>query len=475
MNALVPLLTFYSMMIGCSIGILYFSFRGRFDDSSRYFLLAEVLMLVAMLKVLATNLYPELVAPPFLFVSNLLHMSSELAVIFSLIGLSRNYLRIKHYLYAIGCSALYCLLIEYCRVFINPNLPFALFPAFSFVAAIAAFWSIKQETDPELASNGFLKWIAYLEIGIAVLALIRFLSFFLFEPISQREPNLSSIILFTAHATISVFRYISYQSLRISWAGSKKTPQNNFLNKNLALAIHDKTELTQKLISSNRALGVSALANTLTHQLSQPITGIAIQAEIAQRDIPKTKENEASIKILEKISTETGKLSELVINLRNLFSRGDSDFKKQELSSTCQTVVNLYNQTFTSSQVSFNVVYKTKPLVNINEIQIQQVLINVLNNALEAVSQNTTQANEMSLQLSNDDHDAIIKITDSGSGVAPEVQNELFELYKTTKSNGMGIGLWLSKTIIDRHNGSISIISSTGIGTTVEIRLPLAH
>lgn len=475
MNSLVPLLTVYSMMVACSIGILFFSFRGRFDNSSRYFLLAEVLMLVAMLKVIATNLYPELVTPPLLFTGNLLHMSSEVAVIFSLIGLSRNYLRIKHYLYAIGYSALYCVLIEYCRAFINPNLPFALFPAFSFMAAIAAFWSIKQETDPELASNAFLKWIAYLEIGIAALALIRFLSFFLFEPISPREPNAASIILFSVYATFSVFRYISYQSLRISWAGANKTPQNNFLNKKLALAIQDKTELTQKLISSNRALGVSALANTLTHQLSQPITGIAIQAEIAQRDMPKTKENEASIKILEKINTETGKLSELVNNLRNLFGRGDCDFQKKQLSSTCETVVNLYNQTFKSNQVSIDVVYKTNPLVKINEIQIQQVLINVLNNALEAVNQNKTQAKEMSLQLSNDDHDAIITITDSGSGVAPEVQNELFELHKTTKSNGMGIGLWLSKTIIDRHNGSISIISSTGIGTTVEIRLPLAR
>ena len=432
-------------------------------------------MLMAILKVIATNLYPELVVAPFLFASNLLHMSSEIAVIFSLVGLSRNYLKIKHYFYAIGCSALYCLLIEYSRAFINPNLPHALFPAFSFVAAMAAFWSIKQETDAELASNSFLKWIAYLEVGIAVLALIRFLAFFLFEPISPREPNVTSIVLFSVYASISVFRYISYQSMRISWVDSKNPPRSNLLNKNLALAIQDKTELTQKLISSNRALGVSALANTLTHQLSQPITGIAIQAEIAQRDIPKIKENEASIKILEKISTETGKLSELVNSLRSLFSHGDCDFKKKQLSSTCETVVNLYNQIFTLSQVSFDVVYETNPPVNINEIQIQQVLINVMNNALEAVGQNTSQTKRISLQLSNDDLDAVILITDSGQGIAEEIKNDLFELYKTNKSNGMGIGLWLSKTIVERHNGSISINSQSGVGTSVVIRLPLAH
>jgi C4-dicarboxylate-specific signal transduction histidine kinase len=118
---------------------------------------------------------------------------------------------------------------------------------------------------------------------------------------------------------------------------------------------------------------------------------------------------------------------------------------------------------------------KTNPFVNINEIQIQQVLINVLNNALEAVSQNAAKTKIISLQVTNNDSDAIITITDSGSGVAHQVQNELFELYKTTKSNGMGIGLWLSKTIIERHHGSISINSDAGVGASVQIHLPLSH
>jgi signal transduction histidine kinase len=432
-------------------------------------------MLLAMLQVIGTNLKPDLATSPFLFSSNLLHMASEIAVIFSLLGLSQNKYKFKHYFLAITCAAVYALLIEYSRHYLNPSLPFALFPIFSFFASITAFSIIKRETDQELTSNSFLSWIGYLEIGLAVVAVARFLSFFLAEPISPRAPNTVSILLFSLYGTISVFRYISYQSFRISWVGSKNTPQSNLLNKNLALAVQDNTELTQKLISSNRALGVSALANTLTHQLSQPITGIAIQAEIAQRDIPKTKENQASIKVLAKISTETSKLSELVNNLRSLFSRGDCDFKKKQLSSTCETVVHLYNQTFTSKQVGFEVDYKTNPFVNINEIQIQQVLINVLNNALEAVSQNATKTKIISLQVTNNDSDAIITITDSGSGVAHQVQNELFELYKTTKSNGMGIGLWLSKTIIDRHNGSISLNSEKDVGTSAEIRLPLAH
>ncbi len=213
----------------------------------------------------------------------------------------------------------------------------------------------------------------------------------------------------------------------------------------------------------------------MTHQLSQPITGIAIQAEIAQRDIPKTKENEDSIKVLEKISTETSKLSELVNSLRNLFNRGDCDLKKSNLTLLCKTITDLYTQRFFNKQVNFDVTYKADSVVNINEIQIQQVLINVLNNALEAVSQNTSQTKKIRLQVTNNDSDAIITTTDSGSGISPEIQNELFELYKTTKSNCMGIGLWLSKTIIERHHGSISINSDTGVGTSVEIRIPLAH
>ncbi len=432
-------------------------------------------MLIAMFKVIATNLNPELATSPFLFTSNLLHMASEIAIVFSLISLSRAYLTVKHYLIAVVCAALYCLVIEYCRHYVSPYSPFALFPVFTFFAAIAAFWSIQRETDPDLSANLFLKSIAYLELGLAVLALIRFVSFFLLEPISPRQPSNVAILLFSVQGVISVYRYISYQSLRISWVDSKNDIKGNLLNKNLVSVINDKNELTQKLISSNRALGVSALANTLTHQLSQPITGIAIQTDVVLRDLPKTQENKKSLNGLQKISSEVMKLSDLVNNLRNLFNRGDCDFKKQDIASTCETVVNLYNQAANSKQIKLDVSYETTPLANINEIQIQQVLINVLNNAFESVRLNTSQHKEVSLKLTNTDSDAVILITDSGQGIAQEMKEQLFELYKTSKPKGMGIGLWLSKTIIDRHNGSISINSSTGVGTTVEIRLPLTH
>ncbi len=473
MNFLLPALIFYALMICGSIGVLYFSFKKEVDPSGRLFLTAEIMMLVVLCIVIVTNLYPKSAIPPVIFTQNLLFLSSELAILFSIKSLN-NKSSHKAYLNYFLLAVVYCLLIELTRFFIDEKLPFLLFPVFSFFVALAIYRACKAQINPELQQSIFLKWIAWIQIFLTLFALVRIASFFSENPISPRVTNINGVFIFIVFGVLSIFRYIAYQSLRISWVNPEDksiTP----LNKNLALALRDKNELTQKLISSNRALGVSALANSLTHQLSQPITGIAIQAQVAQRDIPKTKENEASIKILEKISTETGKLSELVNNLRNLFNRGDSDLKKSNLMPLCRAIADLYAESFSNKQVSFDVTYKSDPFVNINEIQIQQVLINVLNNALEAVSQNSSKTKTISLQLTNDGSDAIITITDSGSGLAPEVHNELFELYKTTKSNGMGIGLWLSKTIIDRHNGSISINSLNGIGTTVEICLPLAH
>ena len=77
------------------------------------------------------------------------------------------------------------------------------------------------------------------------------------------------------------------------------------------------------------------------------------------------------------------------------------------------------------------------------------------------------------MQTFLEDDKIFISVTDSGIGIASEIEAEVFELLRTNKENGMGIGLWLSKTVIDSHHGSISFTTSVGKGTRFIITLPL--
>jgi len=79
------------------------------------------------------------------------------------------------------------------------------------------------------------------------------------------------------------------------------------------------------------------------------------------------------------------------------------------------------------------------------------------------------------LTTQTEDGKIVLTISDNGCGIAPAIENSIFELLRTSKEDGMGIGLWLSKTIIESHSGTIDFISSSDTGTTFKVTLPATH
>ena len=110
-------------------------------------------------------------------------------------------------------------------------------------------------------------------------------------------------------------------------------------------------------------------------------------------------------------------------------------------------------------------------------IQIQQVIINLLNNAIDAIETSNPLTREIVITTNLENDLAIIHIKDTGGGIDSNALPSIFELYKTTKKDGLGIGLWLSKppTIINRHHGNIFATNNSIGGATFTIEIPLSH
>ena len=108
-------------------------------------------------------------------------------------------------------------------------------------------------------------------------------------------------------------------------------------------------------------------------------------------------------------------------------------------------------------------------------IQIQQVLINLFNNAIDAIANDNSSRREIKLTIVSDHQFASISIEDTGTGIDPNLLPTIFELYKTTKAEGLGVGLWLSKTIMDKHHGRISASNSADGGAIFTVQIPLAE
>lgn len=473
MNPLIPLAVLYFLMAVGSASVLYVSFKGQIDDSGKLFLLAEALTLPMIVLYGLINAFPSLQQSLVFFLSNLLGLTAELAILFSIHALTKV-VKVKNLIKMIIFSAIYCLIMEFCRLRIDTNLPTLLYAIASCAIAISTYAAYKSSIgiDVNIKANLFFKWIGIIEIGLALFALTRIASYFLHDPIKPHNPTPIIAYFYALYIGLCVFRYIAYQSLRISWV-DPRAQEPNILNSNLAKAISEKDQLLKGLISSNRVIGISSLASSLAHQISQPITSIAIQTEKVKRDFLENNLNPNLVTHLNKILFQVNKLSDLIKNLRQLFSSKNEKFHSINLQKSVDEILEIIDSTLKSKEITITKLVKSDPFIFGDKVQIQQVIINIFNNAIDALSESKNSHKEIKLVFSQNTEFAILSFEDNGIGIDPEHLPTIFDLYQTTKKEGLGIGLWLSKTIIEKHRGMISAVNSSNGGAIFEIKIPI--
>ena len=472
MNTFVLVLIIPALLTVVSASTLYFSFKGRVDASGRYFLLGELLWLMALLIVIAINIQPSLALTRIYFTLSLVTLLCEVAILVSIRGLTKK-IHIQEFIYWIIFVVIYCGLIEYCRYAISPRLPLLFFSIFSLCVTSFTYITCKRINSNGLEKNLFIKWITYAQIALTVIHVIRLTSYFTDSPMMAINPSPLPIIFFSLWISINLTRYFSYLALRLSWLDPRAS-SHSALNQNLVKLTNEKEQFLQGLMSSNRALGISALANSLAHQLSQPITGITLQTESVKRELLNQGKQEKLVQILDTVTEQLGKVSALVTNLRKLFGTKETEFKPFDLQGACDEVLEIIKPTLNSKNISLTKSYVRNTIVVGNPIQIQQVLINIFNNAIDAIENAKPQDRKIDLSISQEQSFAVIVIKDTGSGIPSQIASKMFELYQSTKPGGLGIGLWLCQEIIDRHYGSITASNQSAGGAAFEIHLPLA-
>jgi signal transduction histidine kinase len=474
MNALAALGITYLFITICSASILYFSFNGKIDASGKYFFLGELSIIPGIIGVILGNLNSAFIASPVLFIINLSTWSSHVCVLFSIYALS-NGSNNKKFIWAVGSALLYASMIEFVRQ-TNSSVQ-----ATTLLASIAdasfSIWTYaicKYSTDTDLRKNLFFTWIKNIELMLGLFAIMRIASCFMTEtPINVRFPTPTIITFYIFFLILNIFRYISYQSLRISWVDNR-TLSINPLNRNLVVVTQEKNSLLQDLIASNRVIGIGALASSLAHQLSQPLTAIGLQTETLKRDLNNSGGNQVAVIMLDKINSQLSKLTNLVKNLRQLFNTNIHDFHKVDLAFAVNELLEIIEPTLEAKKIRLRKSISSNISILGDAIQIQQVLINLFNNAIDAISSADPQSREISISVRSDDQFALIDIEDTGAGIDINMLPTIFELYKTSKKDGLGIGLWLCKTIINKHHGEISVSNRSDGGARFTIQIPLS-
>lgn len=229
-------------------------------------------------------------------------------------------------------------------------------------------------------------------------------------------------------------------------------------------------EVQSRLYHISRLNTVSHMVSGLAHEINQPLSAIYNYLSGAEILLSERTDN-ASIGLIAKAREQTERAAEVVKRLRNFLSRGEIELKSESLSQLVKETSELALPSVNDAEVLIQLDANLDSVL-IDRIQVQQVLLNLTRNAFEAM-EDSERRDLRIVSAASERHMVEVSVIDAGPGLAEKVTAQLFEPFVTTKRHGMGVGLSISKTIIEAHGGQIWVEPNPAGGTIVRFTLPL--
>ena len=224
-----------------------------------------------------------------------------------------------------------------------------------------------------------------------------------------------------------------------------------------------------------RVTTVGALTASIAHEVNQPLSGIITNASTCLRMLNADPPNvEGARETAQRTIRDGNRASDVITRLRALFGRQSPAAEWMELNEATREVIALSRSELQSS----GVILRTEladyvPPIMGDRVQLQQVIFNLLRNAADAVSDVDDRPRHVVIRTERDEGDRVrLTVRDTGVGFDPQLVHRLFDAFYTTKSGGMGIGLSVSRSIIEGHRGRLWATRNDGPGATFAFSIP---
>ncbi len=235
--------------------------------------------------------------------------------------------------------------------------------------------------------------------------------------------------------------------------------------------------LQSEVAHMSRFTALGEMASTLAHEINQPLTAINNYLRGCQRLLDKAGDDSHAMlrDALGKAADQALRAGQIIRRLREFVARGDTERQIERLPKLIEdaSTLALIGAKEGGVEVSFHLDPKAD-LVVADRIQIQQVLVNLIRNAIDVLMEWPGPRKIEIETIAKADATAQISVSDSGGGLAQEVAAQLFQPFVTTKQEGMGLGLSISRTIVEAHGGKIWVEARRGGGTTFRFTLQIA-
>lgn len=232
------------------------------------------------------------------------------------------------------------------------------------------------------------------------------------------------------------------------------------------------------LLQASRLSLASEMAAALAHEINQPLSSIRSFIRAARRKLDKGRVKHAELKSdIDAAVKEVDVAASLIRETRKFLERGDGTREKLNLRQLLLTCSDLIGPELSASRINWDLRLPEKlPLVIGNATQIQQVVLNLVRNAKESILEGRGKTRHIRLDVTLDSRPgyAEIAVSDSGEGIRPDVKAMLFKPLKSSKDNGLGLGLSLSNTIVTSHGGNIWYDETVSSGARFVFTLPLS-
>jgi PAS domain S-box-containing protein len=234
-------------------------------------------------------------------------------------------------------------------------------------------------------------------------------------------------------------------------------------------------KVRSELAHAARAMSLGVLTASLAHEVNQPLAGIITNASTCLRMLTADPPNvSGALDTARRTIRDGNRASEVVTRLRGLFGKKEFATEVVDLNEATREVIALSLHELQRHRITVHTQLADGPLLLVGDrVQLQQVVLNLLLNASDAMKGVEGRPRQLFITSMTDDAgSACLSVRDSGTGVAAESLGKVFDAFFTTKHDGMGIGLSVSRSIIERHRGQVWAAQNEGPGATFSFSIP---
>ena len=287
---------------------------------------------------------------------------------------------------------------------------------------------------------------------------------------SLNDAPLIPILLLWILLMVNVWSYISingYWTERIS----NLNTTNLIENTKIKLLLNEKYKLINSLVTANKTAISAALSASIAHEINQPLGAMKTNSQHLNLLIKGKKE-----KILIKnIIKDNDRAAKIITTLKSMFSNNKSIYRSEIFDTFVQSLEPIFKESIKEKNIRIKFLLNSSAKVNMNTDELRQVFSNLIQNSIDALSLTSKKNKVIEIKTFTKNNKLLCSVTDNGPGISRKMQGKIFKLYESSKISNSGIGLWLSKYIITRHKGSLSVNKAYLSGAEFLIELPISN